>query len=90
VKLELNDLLKELCQVAYKWEDIGIQLDIETGKLDAIKTAENNVAQSCLREMLKIWMKRLSPPPSWEAIADALDRVDEQSLAEHLRNIYRV
>ncbi len=90
MKLELKDLVKELYQVAHKWEHIGVLLDIEIEKLDAIKTAENNMAQSCLREMLKIWMKRISPPPSWEPIAEALDRVDEQPLAEHLRNIYQV
>jgi hypothetical protein len=91
VKPELQDLLKELyTEVAHEWEGIGIILGRNPGKLDAIKTTENNRAQSCLLEMLKIWVKKVSPPPSWAAIADAIDRVGHQSLAEHLRNTYRV
>ena len=90
VKPELKDLLKELYNRASdKWEDIGILLSIETGRLDAIKTAENNKPQNCLREMLKIWLTRVSPPPSWAAIAEAVEVLD-QSLADQLRTKYHV
>lgn len=59
---ELKDLMKELLGTASnKWENIGI---MEPGRLDAIKLAMHHVPQSCLREMLKIWLKRVSPPPS--------------------------
>ena len=91
VKPELKDLLKELyAKVSDKWEDIGILLGIEPGRLDAIKTAENHTAQSCLREMLKIWLKRVSPPPSWAAITEAVELLGDQSLADHLRTKYNV
>ena len=90
-KLELKDLAKELySMVSDKWEDIGILLGIEPGILVAIKTAENQVPQSCLREMLKIWLKRVPPPPSWSAIADAIDLLGDQNLAEHLRTKYHI
>ena len=89
VKPELKDLLKELyTKAAGKWEDIGILLGIEPGRLDAIKTAENHTAQSCLREMLKIWLKRISPPPSWSAIAEAVELLGDQNLADYLRTKY--
>ena len=91
VKPELKYLLRELyTKVADKWEDIGIFLGIETGTLDAIKTAENSKPQHCLREMLKLWLSRVSPPPSWAAIADVIEELGEESLAHQLRTKYRV
>ena len=91
VKPELKDLLKELYATASdKWENIGILLGIKTGQLDAIKSAENQVPQNCLREMLKIWLNRVSPPPSWSAIAEAIEFLGDQTLANHLRTSYCV
>ena len=91
VKPELKDLLKELYATSSDtWEDIGILLGIKTGQLDAIKTAENRTAQSRLREMLKIWLNRVSPPPSWSAIAEAIEFLGDQTLANHLRTSYCV
>ena len=87
----MKDLVKELYNtISNKWEDIGILLGIELGLLDSIKAAENQVPQSCLREMLKIWLKRTSPPPSWAAIIEAVDLLGDQKLADHLRSKYHV
>ena len=90
MKPELKDLVKELLTKASdKWENIGVLLGIETGILDAIKAAEN-LPQNCLREMLKIWLKTVSPPPSWTAIAEAIDLLGDQNLADHLKTKYHV
>lgn len=74
--------------VASKWEDVGILLDIEPESLESLKTAENNSSQSRLREMLKIWLKKINPPPSWSAIADALQSLGDEQLAQNLRSKY--
>ena len=88
VKPELKDLIKELLTKASdKWENIGILLGVEPGRLDAIKAAEN-LPQNCLREMLKIWLNRVSPPPSWTAIAETIDLLGDQKLADHIRTKY--
>ena len=89
-KPELQDLLKELYTNASEWMNIGVFLGIEIGKLDTIKTAENHKPQNCLREMLRIWLNRVPPPPSWAAIADAVERIDDQNLADQLRTKYHV
>ena len=90
MKPELKDLIKELLTKASdKWENIGILLGIESGVLDTIKVAEN-LPQNCLREMFKIWLNRVSPPPSWAAIAEAIDLLGDQSLADHLKIKYHV
>jgi hypothetical protein len=86
VKPELKDLLRELYTGASdKWFNIGVLLDIDPGRLDAIKTAENHTPQNCLREMLRIWLKGVSPPPSWATIADAIESLGDPSLADQLR-----
>ena len=88
-KPQLGDLLRELCtKVSHQWQNIGIILKIDAGKLDDIKTSEKNISQSCLREMLTVWTKQVNPPPSWSAIADAIDSLGDEELAEHLRTKY--
>ena len=72
--------------VASKWEDIGIQLDIDDGQLRNIKADNNGDSTSCLREMLRVWLKRARPTPSWEEVGEALECLGEQNLAEKLRN----
>ena len=84
----LRDLMKELyTKAADKWEDVGILLGIKPGSLNAIKI-EEKVPMSCLREMLKIWLNRVSPPPSWAAIAEAVDMLGDHNLADSLRAKY--
>ena len=86
---ELKHLLIELrSEVAHEWEDLGIMLNIEPGTLEAIKITESNKAQSCLREMLKIWQKRINPPPSWSAVVTALEFMKYQGLASDLKLKY--
>ena len=90
VKPELRDLLKELysTKAADKWEDIGIMLGIKTSDLDAIKSAGNSTSQGCLREMLKLYLQKDSPPPSWTTIVEALEFVGEEPLAVQVKTKY--
>ena len=89
MKPELKDLLKELYTKASEWINIGVFLGIDPGKLDNIK-AENHTVQDCLREMLRIWLKGISSPPSWATIADAVELLGDQNLADQLRTKYHV
>ena len=85
----LSTLLRELFKkVDSKWENIGILLEIESHNLESIKTAEHHNTQNCLREMLKIWLKMINPPPSWSAITNALECLGEEQLASDLRSKY--
>ena len=87
----LKDLLKELYStVADKWEDIGIMLEIEEGLLNRVKADNPGDSSSCLREMLKIWLKVYPPQkkPSWSAIVEALKVLSEGSLAHQIGDKY--
>ena len=89
IRPELKDLLKELyTKAADKWEDIGILLGIDTRELDALKAMETHTPQSCLRDMFKIYLKRIKPQPSWSAIAEALEFLGDEELATQLRSKY--
>ena len=89
VQPELKDLVKELySKAADKWEDIGILLGIKDGQLKKIKTDNSSNSSSCLREMLRIWLSRVDPPPSWSAIAEAVGFLGDENLATHLRSQY--
>ena len=85
----LSTLLRELIKkVDSKWENIGILLEIESHRLESIKTEEHHNTQNCLREMLKIWLKMINPPPSWSAITNALECIGDEQLARDLRSKY--
>ena len=75
-------------KVDAKWENIGTLLGIESRRLESIKTAENHNPQNCLREMLKTWLKMIDPPPSWKAITDVLEYLEEEQLVCDLRSKY--
>ena len=40
-------------------------------ELDAIKAAHSDLGD-CLVEMIKLWLKSIDPPPTWEALGEAL------------------
>ena len=87
--LKFSDLLKELLnKVSADWEDIGLALDLEQGQLSAIRS-DHRESNKCFREMLKLWLKQVEPPPgTWSAITDAIDVLEYESLAEELRKKY--
>ena len=85
-KPELRTVLRELIKVDSKWENIGIFLEVDPHRLESIKIAEHHNTQNCLREMLKIWLKKINPPPSWSAITDALECLGEEQLARDLKS----
>ena len=87
-KPELRTVLRELIKVDSKWENIGILLEIESHRLDSIKAVEHHNTQNCLREMLKIWLNKTNPPPSWSAIINALECLGDEQLARDLRSKY--
>ena len=62
-------------------------LDIEQGLLENIK-ADNKDSNGCLREMLKVWLKRADPPPSWSAVVSAVEVLEDQKLAKTLHDRY--
>ena len=89
VSMDLAKLQRLLHDVRVKWYDIGIQLNISTDTLDAIRT-ENPEYGKCLREMLKHWLSSKSQQATFEALVEALssEPVGENTLAENTRYLH--
>ena len=87
-QLNVNDLpviMEELNKVCVKWYNIGMMLQVEIDKLDAIKEQYRDQS-GCLREALKIWLKTYPPSSTWGNILNALrsSTVGETKLAAEL------
>ena len=88
-KPSLKLLMRNLKNVAAFWEDLGIELDVNDGELKCIKTDNHGNCKSCLRELLRTWLNRVDPEPTWEAIAKAVENgTPDQALASKIRAEY--
>ena len=87
-KPKIKDLMKELKVAASDWEDVGIELELEDSYLKQIKSDNSGDCKVCLREMLRMWLSRVDPPPSWSAIVEALDNLGHEDIAHHIRTKY--
>ena len=87
---DLKDVQEELIDVSNKWYNIGLQLNLQPGVLDNIKLTEHADARSCLCEMLKSWLKRVHPLPTWQLLVKALSSrsVSEADLAKRMKEKY--
>ena len=78
---ELREALIELVPLATHWKNIGVLLGVEKATLDKIKKDEGETLD-CLREMLSMWVKQISPTPTWTALADIVSKFDGQKAHE--------
>jgi len=78
--------LRLLQPVAAEWQNIGCILEISSGELDSIRREERERCNDCLRRMLETWLKQIHPPPTWEALAEAVS-VYNPNLAEELKKM---
>lgn len=84
MKLTITDLqeVRELLfSIRTKWYDIGVELKLDIEALENIKCQYDDRGD-CLREMLKIWLKSVTP--TWKLLAAALGGkiINEQDLAK--------
>ena len=83
--LTFTVLLRELSRkVSSIWEDIGLFLEIDSDLLDTIKEDHHYQSKDCFKEMIKLWLKQVDPPPTWSAIIEAIRVLGHESLAENL------
>ena len=71
-----------------KWYNIGLELGLSPGTLDAIQQTYHHVADDCLRETLKLWLRGCGRRPSWSCLARCLrsQTVGLVELAEQLQS----
>ena len=91
IKPKLKDLMVTLYhKMADKWEMMGHYLEIPSGQLGSITEKYQHDPHRCLVEMLKIWLERVHPAPTWTAIIEAVEFLGEGQLGKELREKYTV
>ena len=55
-----------------KWYNIGLDLGLTAGTLDAIKLSNHHDADDCFTATLKEWLSRSDLRPSWSGLATSL------------------
>ena len=60
-------------------------LGINSQLLNKVKSENSD---NKLREVMRIWLNIVDPPPSWSAIVEALRLLGEETLATQLRFKY--
>ena len=86
---DLHTVIEELYNARAKWYNIGVQLRVGVGTLDAIRSQYSDPSD-CLRETLTTWLKSCSTPTTWSKVAEALNSstVGEGSMATSLKQKY--
>ena len=79
--LTLPSVYKELLPLASEWHIIGALLELPTGKLKEIEADYQKVSHR-LREMIRIWLTRIDPDPSWEQLVEKLKVINQSIAAE--------
>ena len=98
---DLQTLQQELLPVAQHWKAIGICLQIDvnliarlaispTTEKEDSEYATHHSPEDCLSEILRWWLNRVSPQPTWRAVIDALrsPAVGEMKLANQIHLKY--
>ena len=66
--------------MTHNWKKLGESLGVDEDFIDEIYTIETD--EECLKKILKVWIKKSSP--TWKEVADALQTIGENKLAESL------
>ena len=66
-----------------KWKTLGIFLCVHQSSLDALES-EKPTCDERVPELVALWLRQTTPPPTWQALADAVEYCDP-SKAEQIR-----
>ena len=71
-----------------KWYNLGLELGIPLGTLDAIQQTNRYVTDDCFRATLVTWLRSYELRPSWSSLAKSLRAapVGLEELADQLNS----
>ena len=87
-QLDLKTVQDALKSAASKWYALGLQLGFSSTTLHAVESERGQEPSYYLNEMLKLWLEREDPRPSWRVLIEALKKNDETELANRLQEQY--
>lgn len=68
----LKDVSAVVWEARSKWYNIGVNLSISPDTLDTIQSDNHHVSENCFMAVLKVWLRRVQPRPTWDELAEAL------------------
>ena len=71
-----------------KWKEVGRFLEIPSAMLSAIETKNLGDPQKCILDMMDVWQQRTDPQPTWEDMAEAVEFVGREDIAQQIRATY--
>lgn len=87
-QIDLKTVQDALQGAATKWYPLGLQLGLGSNALHAVELETDKDQSHYLNEMLRLWMEREDPRPSWRAVIEALKKNDGTELANRLQEKY--
>ena len=86
-ELTLKKVRSLLHPICHKWKHIAVELEISNGTIESLKQQYND-PKDLLSEVVSKWLKGISPQPSWEILASALDSkfVNAKDIAKKIRD----
>lgn len=86
----LASVQEQLWEGRAEWYNIGLQLGLTAGTLDAIKLEQQGAPGRCFTEILKLWLRSPKLRPSRSRLIEALraETVKREDLAEKIEKKY--
>ena len=69
---DLGEVLEAVWEARSKWYNVGLSLRISPDTLDTIQRDHRDISENCFMAMLKVWLRRTQPHPTWAALARAM------------------
>ena len=69
---DLAAVQRAVWEARSKWYNIGLELGLTVGTLDAIKQSNHYDIDGCFTEILKQWLRNFKLEPTLNSLADAL------------------
>ena len=63
-KADLADVQRALWDGRAKWYNLGLELGLKAGTLDAIQQTNGNNVENCFRSLLKEWLRKSELVPT--------------------------
>ena len=81
---DLYPVYKALQGARNKWYFMGLALELSAADLDSIRKEFHDNPEDCLKEMLKKFLVKGDPKPTWQLFVDALKNIGHGALAEEV------
>ena len=91
--VNLKDIIEALKKGLFsnhRWSPLGLQLGLLQPTLSDIRAKYRDDPESCLQECLTLWLCKAdkvteSGGPTWDSLASALNKIDENFTAEKIK-----